>query len=194
MPEPSRLRLSPVLLEASFVVLGVFLALVANEWRSEANARERAERAREGIVEEIGTNRATAAESYAYRERLLDTLRAYFPPDSPPPSPALFQQGFVRPITLLSTAWEAANATDAVSHMDYDEVLVLSVVYAQQRRYEQAAQEVGTVLFGEIMEKGVPGVAANYRNLAYLIGAFYYQEGELVAAYDRVLEALGEAP
>ena len=193
MPEPSRFRLAPILLEASFVVLGVFLALVANEWRSDANARERATHARASIVEEIETNRAATAASHAYHGRLLDSLRTYFPPDHPPPSPTLFSRGFIRPITLLNTAWEAANATDAVGHMDYDEVLAFSKLYAMQRRYERSATEAGSVIYSEIMARGVPGVAANHRNLAYLIGAFYYLEEGLLEAYDEALGALSEA-
>jgi hypothetical protein len=192
--ESARFRLAPILIEAFFVVLGVFLALVANEWQVNAAARERAASARASIVEEIRANQEATAASHAYHERLLDSLRAYFPPDHPPPSPALFNQGFVRPITLLTTAWEAANATDALDHMDYDEVLAFSKLYAMQRRYERSAVEAGSVIYAEIMERGVPGVAANQRNLAYIIGAFYFLEEELLGEYVRVLEALGEAP
>ncbi|MDX1421301.1 MAG: hypothetical protein R3181_15150 [Rubricoccaceae bacterium] len=194
MPTSPRVRLGPILLEASFVVLGVFVALVANEWRADANARAHAAHARAGIVEEIAANRAAVAEAHAYHERLLDTLRTYFPPERPPPPPAVFDRGFVHAATLLRTAWDAANATDAVSHMDYDEVLAFSTLYAEQARYERAAQNAGSVIYSEIVEHGVPGVAENFRNLSYLIGANTYLEAELLAAYDEMLDALGEAP
>lgn len=187
-------RLAPILLEAFFVVLGVSLALLGNEWRMSANARAHAADARTSIVEEVRANRAAAQHSYGYHSGLLDSLRTYFPAGRLPPLPTLFSEGFVRPITLLTTAWEAANATDAVSHMDYGEVLTFSTLYAMQRRYVQSATEAGSVIYGEIMEHGIPGVAANHRNLAYLIGAFYYLERELIVEYDRVLAALGEAP
>jgi hypothetical protein len=77
--------------------------------------------------------------------------------------------------------------------MDYDEVLAFSKLYAMQRRYERSAAEAGSVIYAEIMERGVPGVAANHRNLAYIIGAFYYLEEGLMGEYDRVLHALGGA-
>jgi hypothetical protein len=78
--------------------------------------------------------------------------------------------------------------------MDYGEVLAFSKLYAMQRRYDRSATEAGSVIYTAIMERGVPGVAANHRNLAYIIGAFYFLETELLDEYDRVLEALGEAP
>ena len=94
------------------------------------------------------------------------------PPGSAPPSPALFREGFIRPTTALTTAWDAASATGAISSMDYEEVPTFSKLYAMQSRNERSALEVGTVLYGEVMEGGVPGVVANYRNLMYLIGGF----------------------
>lgn len=194
MSEPARFRLAPILLEAFFVVLGVFLALAANAWREDASARERAEHARFSIVEEIEVNRAATVSVLAYHQRLLDSLRLYAPAGHPPPSPVLFDRGFLRPTTLLSTAWEAASATDAVNHMDYQEVLAFSQLYAMQRRYERSALEAGSVLYGEIMARGTHGVAANHRNLSHIIMAFSYLERELLAAYDETMDRLGEAP
>lgn len=187
-----RIHLTPILLEAFFVVLGVSLALLGNEWRTNANARAHAAHARQTIVEEARTNRATTRHSYEYHGRLLDSLRVYFPPEHGAPSPGLFSEGFFHPATALTTAWDAANATDAVSHLDYEEVLAFSKLYAMQERYERTAMNAGSVIYAEIMRGGVPGVTANYRNLSYLIGAFYYLERELLAEYDRVLETIGE--
>ena len=189
MPAPS-FRLAPILLEAGFVVLGVFLALVANEWRADANAREHAEAARASIVEELETNRAAVAASAAYHEALVDSLGARMAPGSRAPSAALFSDGFVRPATVLTTAWDAANATDALGHMDYDDVLAFSRLYAMQERYATTAANTGSVIFGEIMARGVPGIAANYRNLIYLIGSFLYLERALLEEYGAVLARL----
>lgn len=190
MADPRSFRLAPILLEASFVVLGVFLALVANEWRADANARTHATSARATVIEEIRSNRAALAASHDYHEGLLDTLRSGFSLGGPPPNPSVFSEGFVRPATSLSTAWDAAGATDALSHMDYDEVLAFSKLYALQQRYERTSEGVGSVIFAEIFERGVPGVAENYRNLSYIIASLLYREHELLDEYDRVLTQL----
>ncbi len=193
MPAP-RIRLAPILLEAGFVVLGVFLALVANEWRANANARAHAASARATIVEEVRSNREALAESRDYHERIFDSLRVRMPPGSPAPTPELFSEGFIRPATTLRTAWDAASTTGALSHLDYDDVLAFSKLYALLGHYEQANDKAGAVIFGEIMERGVPGVAANYRNLIYLIGSMLYLERGLIAAYDSVLAPTDRIP
>ncbi len=195
MPDRRAIHLAPILLEASFVVLGVFLALVANEWRANANARDRGENARTGILEELRTNRAAVAAAAAYHEALFDSLGAQMGPDGKAPTPALFSEGFVKPATALTTAWDAAKATDAVNHMDYDDVLAFSRLYAMQERYATTAENTGSIIFGEIMARGVPGVAANYRNLIYLIGSFLHLERGLLHEYDTVLARFGgQAP
>ena len=189
MADARSFRFAPILLEASFVVLGVFLALVANEWRADANAREQAASARATIIEEIRANREAVQEMQRYHAHLLDTLQT-FPAGSPPPSPRVFSQGFANAATTLSTAWDAANATDAVSHMDYEDVLAFSALYALQQRYERTAEEVGSVIFGAIFERGSDGVAANHRNLSHIVGVLFYLERELLAAYDELLDRL----
>ncbi|MEP0546041.1 MAG: hypothetical protein ABJF88_03850 [Rhodothermales bacterium] len=191
MSESRRIRLAPILLEAGFVVLGVFLALVANEWRADANARERAASARAGVIEEIRNNRETVRQMRDYHAHLIDTLRT-FPSDGPAPSPRVFHRGFANAATTLSTAWEAANATDAVSHMNFDDVLAFSALYAEQRRYEQVTQEIGSVIFGELFARGTFGVTERYRSLADLNGSLLYLEHALVSAYDSVLVHLDE--
>lgn len=186
---PDRIRLAPLLLEAGFVVLGVFLALVANEWRADANARERAALARAGIVEEIRANREAVEEVQDYHAALIDTLGT-FSPDGPPP-PRVYHRGFANAATTLSTAWDAANATDAVAHMDFEDVLAFSELYARQQRYERMTEEIGAVIFGEIFERGSAGVAANFRTLADINASLLYVERGLVAAYDSVLARVG---
>lgn len=189
-----RIHLPSILLEAFFVVLGVSLALSGNEWRNRVNDQNRADRARMSIIDEVRSNREATLTSRAYHGQLLDSLRHYRAPESPPPSMELFRQGFFKPTTALTTAWDAASATDAISHMDYEDVLTFSKLYAFQSRYERTALEAGTVLYGKIMEDGLAGVTANHRNLSYIIGSFYYLENGLVEEYDRVLSELGEAP
>ena len=189
MTDARPFRLAPILLEAGFVVLGVFLALVANGWRADVNARNQAASARATVIEEIRANREAVLEMQRYHAALLDTLQA-FPPGSPPPSPQTFSRGFANAATTLSTAWDAANATDAVSHMDYEDVLAFSALYALQHRYERTAEEIGSVIFDAIFERGSDGVAANHRNLSHINGALLYLEYRLLAAYDELLERL----
>jgi hypothetical protein len=186
----------PIFLEAFFVVLGVVLALAANEWRQAMADRRGAETALESIREELETNRAAVLRSVHYHLYLSDTLVAIrrqtvaARSDSGSlPNVRVFTQGFVRPAALLSTAWETAAATDAVRHMEHDDVLVLAGIYEQQRRYATQSEQIGALIYGEIFARGMAGMVRNYANLGSIIGAFWYRECDLLLAYDR---ALGE--
>ncbi|PAP75319.1 hypothetical protein [Rubrivirga marina] len=186
-----RVPVAAILLEAAFVVLGVFLALVANDWRSERDAQDRAARARVGLIDEVRHNREAFQESLAYHSAVLDSLGTRAQRGAPPPTPGLFPQGFINPATARSTAWDAATATDALAAMDYGDVLTFSQLYAAQQRYGLVVQEAGGVIYQALFDIGARGVAANAGNLASMIGSFQYLEAEMVAEYDAALDALG---
>jgi hypothetical protein len=166
---PARRRIDwrPILLEAFFVVLGVVLALAANEWRQAFADRRSAATALESIREELDANRQSVLGSVKYHLQLSDTLRVMLRQaatrgdSAAPANIRVFTQGFVHPAQLLSTAWETAAATEAVRHMAHDDVLVLARIYDQQRRYETQSEQIGALIYGEIFARGTNGVVRN---------------------------------
>jgi hypothetical protein len=189
----------PIFLEAFFVVLGVVLALAANEWRQGVSDRRSARTALESIQEELQSNRQLVLASVQYHLALVDTLsairrRAAGASDSAQlPDGRVFSQGFVRPAALLSTAWETAAATDVVRHISHDEVLMLARTYEQQRRYATQGDRIGELIYGEIFARGTGGVIRNYANLSSIIAALSFRECELLVGYDQALAQIGEA-
>ena len=187
----------PILLEAFFVVLGVIVALAANEGRQALADRRSAATALQSIREELETNRQSVLRSLQYHLHLSDTLGVIHRQtrargDSVSlPSVRIFSQGFVHPAQLLNTAWETAAATDAVRHMAHDDVLVLAGVYEQQRRYATQSEQIGALIYGEIFARGMSGVIRNYANLSSIIAAFWFRECEMLDGYDRALAELG---
>lgn len=178
----------PAVFEATFVVLGVVLALAANEWRQHREERRRASVATSAIAAELRANRAALLAASAYHSELLDSLRATRS-TSWRPSPFMFPRGFVAPAQLSSTAWQSAADAGVVEHMPYQAVLRLSRAYAVQNRYEHQAQSIGEIIYAELYRSGVEGVTGNYRNLGNLIGSFLYRERQLIAVYDTTLGA-----
>lgn len=170
-------------------MLGVVLALGANEWREQINHARHAERALESIQEELKTNRDAVASSLAYHLHLADTLQYFVPgADGTPPAQwpdnRLFSRGFVSAATVLSTAWDAANVTDAVGYMDYDDVLLLSRTYASQQNYEHQAEQVGQLIYTRLFDEGHRGIYGNLANLRNIISTFWYRECQLLVSYD----------
>lgn len=186
MRERTKDALRAAAFEATFVVLGVVLALAASEWREDRMRAERARHVLTSILAEIETNRGAVAASHEYHSSMLEVIgtatRASTPPDI-----RSFSRGFVSPANVYRTAWDSASATGAFEDVDYSTVLALSRIYAQQDRYERQAQSISPLLYAELYRGGPDAIAANYRGLASLINAFVFREKELLQAYDRTL-------
>ncbi|HEX8298920.1 MAG TPA: hypothetical protein VF594_07125 [Rubricoccaceae bacterium] len=182
--------LRDLLVETFAVVLGIVLGLGATAWVEARSERAHTRAVRAFIVGEVTANRDSVAASRDYHAGLMDSLYTRMGPDGTAPSVRLFSRGFIHPATTLSTAWDAAVATDALTAMDYDEVLAFSRVYAAQQRYGESSREGGRVIYAELLARGTPGLAENYRNLFSLIAASRYLETDLIREYDRALAAV----
>jgi hypothetical protein len=184
----SRLRdaIRPALFEATFVVFGVVVALAANEWRETRANRRDAAVALADITTEVRANRDAVRASLGYHSGLIGSLSRR--PDSlGPPDASTFSRGFISPAQLSASAWGVAGETGVTRHISYPVVLRLSRAYALQSRYEEQARSFGQVLYGELYRSGPQAIAANYRHLTNIIGAFSYRERQLLAIYDSTL-------
>ena len=192
-PSPARAPLGGALraaaLEAGLVVFGVVLAFAANEWREHRARVARAEHALESILDELRTNRDAVEAARQYHAGLLAAIREAAR-TGVEPGIETFPRGFITPATVHRTAWESASATGALEALDLATLLKLSRVYEQQERYELQASQMGSLIYAELYRGGLAGILANYRNLAALVQAFAYREGELVALCDQTLGEL----
>ena len=192
-----KINLVPIVLEAAFVVLGVVLALAANEWRENVSHAAQAEKAMQTIHDEIQFNRAAVFGSLEYHFQLTDTLVTFMQAPSgqndvsPFPDTRIFSKGFIAPASLLKTAWQTANSTGAVAYMKYEDVLDFSRIYEQQEDYEYQSQQGGQLVYNKLFNDGYAGMIKNYSNLTTIIFTFVYRECELVSAYDVMLSKMG---
>lgn len=190
------IRIMPIVLEAFLVVLGVVLALAANEIREYYNHKEHGEVALSSIKRELEENRLEVVEALDYHIHLSDTLRTIqYSKESPGlnhgyPDARLFSKGFISPATVLNTAWETANATDALRVMEYDKVLLLSRIYEAQREYAYQSQQSGALIYAKLFNEGYLGMLENYQNLSTLISSFSYQECRLLLSYNTLISEL----
>jgi hypothetical protein len=181
------------LLELILIVVAVLLALSLDQWRADRESRQRAETARQAIADELWSNREAVRAALDYHGTKLSALYRYAHPDSAGRSPdaRFFDRGFVSPAQLLSTAWETARETGALESLDYDQLLGISKVYAQQRRYEQQTLSVSDIIYRELFEHGPQGIVSRPLNHATLRGTFAWRERALLEVYKTVLPELG---
>ena len=195
----SRIPWTKILLESCFVMLGVLLALIADEWRQNRDDEKRAERALVSVVDELNLNRTAVTQSLTYHLELTQRLRQFEEQtrsgqtSAPTPDRDMFQKGFLHPASMISTAWDSAKATDVVSHMPYDQVLTLAHIYDQQRSYADQSHEVEQLIFAKLFNDGYEAMLRNHTNLLTVIATFWFRECQLLREYDQAFQGLGAA-
>ena len=174
----------PIIIEVLFLVVGVALAFAANEYREYRAELKRSELALESVLEEVKQNRSAVEVSLNYHSSLMDTLNKVIQGNYQRIARGqkkvdvdirLFGRGFISPARTLSTSWDAAKSVNAVSAMEYKDVLKVSRLYAKQDGYERQAQMVGSVIYRGMFEKGALVIVHNYEFLAVIICTFYWR-------------------
>lgn len=183
-----RARLPDLLVEAVFIVLAVFAALAADEWRERKGREDLAERALQGIVHEIRANRQELVRNEEPNrkrlERLTEDLRRMREGAEPDELSIDYK------VALTSTAaWEAARMSQAVHYMSLDLVTELAELYEIQALFERAQDDLvdGMTAIGA-RAREAPLAAAE--EAAARIGTVVGYRGILVQAYDRMLADL----
>ena len=191
MNTKTRDALRAALFEASFVLLGVLLALLANDWRQNRADRDESNRALGAILEELRSNRDAVAESMDYHGELLQLLHGEHDP-AWRPSLSDFPKGFIFPARVTRTAWDSAAETGALAKTDFAVVMDLSGAYALQERYEAQSQSIGDVIYGEIFRHGIDSILDHPDHLASIVSTFVYREGELLRQIEDTIAVLEE--
>src|SRR4051794_20812354 len=116
--EENHKSLFGILLEVVLIGVGVFLALLANNWHEDREHRTLADSALRNFADELRTNQQAVQKNRQYHETLARELREFLASTEPPT-----QEGFqksvhlsgVEPVTFEHTAWDLALATQALS-------------------------------------------------------------------------------
>jgi len=119
------------------IVLSVLLGLALNEWRQERSNRELADTALANCLREIEQNRGQLSSKLPIHREVFGRLREIvMREDEMPGLPAVMaevmpEEGLQLPV-LRDVAWQTAQSTGALRHMDFDEVTGLSELYLGQ--------------------------------------------------------------
>ncbi len=172
--------------EAAFVVFGVLLALAANEWRNKIAEDKASARALQSTYRELSDNQKLVEASYQYHQgtsRVLYTLNGKA-------DVKMFSKGFVFPARVTSNAWLTASETGALKNASYEKVLTLANVYSAQKSYESQSSTIGGLIYEKLFQGGTDSIINSPSQLATIIATMSYRERELLALYEKVLEAI----
>jgi hypothetical protein len=190
MPDGKRTWLLKVVLEVILISLGVFLALMAEQWRERARDRELAEASLRGFRSEILRNRKAVEAVKDYHAGLLKELRTYFAADPKKRTAENIQIRGLQPVFFDQTAWDLALATQALAHIDSQLALGLSRAYGLQRTYKEMTGAIMQAIFLRSMEE-------NFEGMMWYYGDIVLWEPQLLRLYDELVpqidRALGDA-
>jgi hypothetical protein len=190
MKQATKQMLKSAAFESSFVVLGVVLALAANEWRNDYQIRQETLKTLESIHRELAENRKLVAQSQDYHQsKLLKLNKLESEPDI-----REFEKGFISPARISDVAWRAASETGALKNVAYEELLNLSKLYKAQSDYVYQSKNIGNIIYQKLFDGGHQAMLGNYKNLSMIIATMSYREYELLQLYDSALPELNQKP
>jgi hypothetical protein len=175
--------------EVVFISLGVFLALMADQWREDRHTRQLAEASLRGFRAEIRTNREKVTAVKDYHTALLGSLRDYLAADAVRRPRVVVRIQGIQPVFFEQTAWDLALGTQSLAQIDQDVASSLSRIYGLQRTYHDQTRGILQAMYLKPLNE-------NYAGLASYYGDVVLWEPALIRMYDEVLpridRALGE--
>ena len=140
-------------LEVLLISVGVFLALMGEQWRESSHERELAQDSLRRFRAEIVRNREAVAGVKDYHANLLKALRAYLQADPKTRQTGSVQISGLRPVFFDQTAWDLAIATQSLAHIDPQVAYGLSRIYGLQRTYLNMTQGIMQAIFVQRMKR-----------------------------------------
>jgi len=173
-------------LEALFISLGVFLALMGEQWRDQAHIRETTQASLRRFRTEIAANRAAVAAVKDYHVGLRQSLGAYLATDPKVRQSSSVQIKGLQPVFFESTAWDLALATQSLAHMDPAIGFALSRIYGLQREYAGLTRSIMQAVY-------LRPITDSFQALSYYYGDVVLWETTLMGLYDDIGPQLDRA-
>ncbi|HEU4665737.1 MAG TPA: hypothetical protein VFS55_17040 [Dokdonella sp.] len=184
------------LTELALVSAGVFLALLADQWRESREHRQLAADALRNFAEEMRVNRKAIADVREYHERLARDVDAFLAGEGPR-TMERFQAETrfrgVQPVMFEHTAWDLALATQALAYLPQDLAYSISRVYTRQQTFQAYESSFAQGMFSP-MTFQVDDTSALGRSMQVYLTDVNIQEPGLMQAYDAALRSVAAAP
>jgi hypothetical protein len=167
-------------------VVSILLALAVDGMRDNRHNRNLARQSLEIFQGELCANRARVEDALPYHTGLRDVVMEIADDPERAGEVRSMVEGLEPPL-LLNTAWEAALATGALTHMEMTTVSALSLTYSMQDRYMAGASEGGPRLLLLPGTTSREQLAQAQQALTYLT-ELVRSEQRLQAVYNEAIE------
>jgi hypothetical protein len=172
------------------LLVGAVLALGADQWRESRAEARRTTLAVASIRAELAENLTRVENARAHHLMMADTLAGYERRRELPPARVYFG-GVFNPALVLSTAWQTARETGALSQLPYALVLRLSPIYESQERYRALGEALAQGAMLEVQRRGALAVFRDsFAHFIQLEQDFSNREAVLARRYRQALATL----
>jgi hypothetical protein len=177
-----------LVLEVGLISAGVFLGLMAEQWRDRAEQRELARETLRRFRTEMTANRNAVVANRDYHTELKKQIEAFFASEM---REQVVMTRSLAPVFFEQAAWDLALATGALSYVNADLAFVISRAYTTQQNYAGFQGMVAqTTIYGRSPAQDPEGF---WRSLLWYFGDVTYFDAEIVKAYDAVLQRIDAA-
>ena len=181
-----------LLTEVGLVSLGVFLALIAGQWRDTREHQTQANATLRYFRDDLLANEQAITRERAYHTALAEEVQQFLKSPSPRTAEGFAQAVHYRgihPITMEHTAWELAVANQTLSNIPPRLAYAISRVYTRQQAFQLLENSFLQSAFA-------PSTFANQDPTGYVTAMSVYltdvniQEPMLLEAYGALLQDL----
>jgi hypothetical protein len=195
-PRPAKSFLT-IGLEVVLITAGVFLGLLGENWRENAEHRTLAEASLHRFRAEFRANKEEVERVYGRHVQELRGLQKYFAEhqealatnlvDPRRPLPQPIPDMVTDSAGVAYAAWDVALATQSLAYIDPDLVAEMSSAYRLQQMYEDAHRNIQRAQYA-----ATPPVSMMRGHMTYFGDASLYEE-LLLKRYDTILSRLDKA-
>ncbi len=181
--------------EVFLITVGVFLALLANNWHEDREHRTKARDALRNFLGEMETNREAIQHNREYHETLARQLDRFVRSDQPATEERMNKEVHfegIRPVIFEHTAWDLALATQALSYLNPDLAFDISKVYTQQSAFQTLENTFLAAVYtpSSLAPDSVKSLADAMK---MFLGDANVQEPLILARYDKVIPEVKRA-
>jgi len=188
MSESRQAFVFKALLEMVFVALGVFLAMAADQWRTDRQHEEGARAALQRFKTEIEANKAAVEKVMDYHVQTRKAIIAYLNPKLRDTT-SLKLNG-LQPVNFEHTAWDLAIATQALADVDPAIAFELTRIYAQQ---QMTAGLTAGLMQAMYLRPPTEQLIPFLHSVKVYYDDLMFQEPALLESYARVLPLIDRA-
>jgi hypothetical protein len=184
-----------LIFEVALITVGVFFALLANNWHEDREHRAQARAALRNFAGETEANREATQRYRQYHETLARELHEFLASKEAPTddrfNKSVHFEG-MRPVIFEHTAWDLALATQALSHLKPDLAFDIAKVYTQQNAFQKLEDSFLASAFtpATLSSNSFKGLAPAME--IYLI-EINLQEPAMLSRYEKIIPAIKRA-